>query len=290
MRLVLLGTKNLLMLHGGVGGQSQHSGLLDTYAKESILMKSALDAVVNSVVKMEDNPIFNAGTGSYMRIDGSIQMDAAVMTESGLGSVIAVEKIKNPVLLARDVMEKTPHLIMSGDGAIRLARFLGYPEYNPVTDKAIEQMEKYRFTKSERDVDNERYRSLKAMGDISPLERSTDTVGAVAYINGKFAAAVSTGGATPMLRGRVGDSPLPGSGIYCGNKGAVVATGYGEEIIKHLLCYRVYERIGSDDLSNIMQDLTADFKGPVGLIAVSATECKSYSNKPMPVGYFERNE
>ena len=278
------------MLHGGVGGQSQHSGILDTYAKESILGKSALDAVVDSVVKMEDNPIFNAGTGSYMRIDGSIQMDAAVMTESGLGSVIAVEKIKNPVLLARDVMEKTPHLIMSGDGAVRLARFLGYPEYNPVTEKAIEQREKYRSSKLERDFENERYRSLKAMGDISPLKRSTDTVGAVAYINGKFAAAVSTGGATPMLRGRVGDSPLPGSGIYCGNKGAVVATGYGEEIIKHLLCFRVYDRIGSDDLSTIMQDLTADFIGPVGLIAVSAAECKSYSNKPMPVGYFERNE
>ena len=285
-----MATKDLLMLHGGVGGQSQHSGILDTYAKESILRKSALDAVVDSVVKMEDNPIFNAGTGSYMRIDGSIQMDAAVMTESGLGSVIAVEKIKNPVLLARDVMEKTPHLIMSGDGAVRLARFLGYPEYNPVTEKAIEQREKYRSSKLERDFENERYRSLKAMGDISPLKRSTDTVGAVAYINGKFAAAVSTGGATPMLRGRVGDSPLPGSGIYCGNKGAVVATGYGEEIIKHLLCFRVYDRIGSDDLSTIMQDLTADFIGPVGLIAVSAAECKSYSNKPMPVGYFERNE
>lgn len=285
-----MSTKDQLMLHGGVGGQPQHSGLLDTYAKESIFRKTALEAVVDSVVKMEDNPLFNAGTGSYMRIDGSIQMDAAVMTESGLGSVIAVEKIKNPVLLARDVMEKTPHLIMSGDGAIRLARFLGYEEYNPVTEKASDQLQKYRSTQTENNVENERYRSLRAMGDISPLERSTDTVGAVACINGKFAAAVSTGGATPMLRGRVGDSPIPGSGIYCGNKGAVVATGYGEEIIKHMLCYRVYEKIGSEDLNDIMKDLTADFTGPVGLIAVSKTECKSYSNKPMPVGYFERDE
>ncbi|MCL4451838.1 MAG: isoaspartyl peptidase/L-asparaginase [Candidatus Thermoplasmatota archaeon] len=279
--------KNSLLLHGGIGSESSLSALLQEYASKAFDNKSSLNSVVNATVLMEDDPIFNAGTGSYQRIDGTIQMDAAVMTETGFGSVIGVEKIRNPVKLALDVMQKTPHLIMAGDGALRLARMLGYEEYDPNTQKAQEQREKVMSELASIDSEkNPRFSALKRMGDISKLIKPEDTVGAVAYVNGTFAAAVSTGGATPMLRGRVGDSPIPGAGIYCGPKGAVVATGFGEEIIKHMLCISVYNDIGSKNLSSILEERTKSFDGPVGLIAIDKNGYSYFSSKPMAVGSF----
>lgn len=278
--------KNSLLLHGGVGSDTSLSGILQEYAKKAIDNKSSLRSVVNATVLMEDDPIFNAGTGSYQRIDGTIQMDAAVMTETGFGSVIGVEKIRNPVKLALDVMQKTPHLIIAGDGALRLARMLGYEEYDPDTQKAKEQREKVLLELGSIEADkNPRFTALKKIGDISKLMQPEDTVGAVAYIDGSFAAAVSTGGATPMLRGRVGDSPIPGAGIYCGPKGAVVATGYGEEIIRHMLCISVYNDIGVRKLSDILEEKASSFDGPVGLIAIDKEGFSYFSSKPMAVGF-----
>jgi len=278
--------KNSLLLHGGVGTESSLSGLLHEYARKAFDNKSSIKSVVNATVLMEDDPLFNAGTGSYQRIDGTIQMDAAVMTETGFGSVIGVEMIKNPIKLAVNVMQKTPHLIMAGDGALRLARMLGYEEYDPNTKKAEEQRKKVLLELGSGEADkNPRYTALKKMGDISKLMHPEDTVGAVAYIDGAFAASVSTGGATPMLRGRVGDSPIPGAGIYCGPKGAVVATGYGEEIIKHMLCISVYNDIGSKKLSDILEEKASSFEGPVGLIAIDKGGFSYFSSKPMAVGF-----
>ncbi len=278
--------KNSLLLHGGVGSESSLSAVLQEYALKAFDNKSSLNSVVNATILMEDDPIFNAGTGSYQRIDGTIQMDAAVMTETGFGSVIGVEKIRNPVKLALDVMQKTPHLIMAGDGALRLARMLGYEEYDPNTKKAEDQRRKVMSDLISSEADkNPRFTALKRMGDISKLMQPEDTVGAVACIDGAFAAAVSTGGATPMLRGRVGDSPIPGAGIYCGPKGAIVATGYGEEIIKHMLCISVYNDIGSGKLSNILEDNASSFEGPIGLIAIDKDGFSYFSSKPMAVGF-----
>ncbi len=282
----LQSVKNSLLLHGGVGSDSSLSAVLHEYARKAFRKDSSLHSVVNATVAMEDDPVFNAGTGSYQRIDGSIQMDAAVMTETGFGSVIGIERIRNPVKLALDVMQKTPHLIMAGDGALRLARLLGYEEYDPDTKKAQEQRAKVmNELDSPEAAKNPRYSPFKRMGDISKLILPEDTVGAVACIKGKFAAAVSTGGATPMLRGRVGDSPIPGAGIFCGTKGAVVATGIGEEIIKHMLCISVYNEIGSKSLPRILQEKASDFEGPVGLIAIDREGYSYFSSKPMAVGF-----
>ena len=162
--------KNTLLLHGGVGSESSLSALLQEYALKAFDNKSSLNSVVNATTLMEDDPIFNAGTGSYQRIDGTIQMDAAVMTETGFGSVIGVEKIRNPVKLALDVMQKTPHLIMAGDGALRLARMLGYEEYDPNTKKAEDQRRKVMSDLISSEADkNPRFTALKRMGDISKL-------------------------------------------------------------------------------------------------------------------------
>ncbi|WP_188680376.1 isoaspartyl peptidase/L-asparaginase [Thermogymnomonas acidicola] len=282
---------NTIVLHGGAGSSNQFSERLKAYAKRSLNGKSALDCVISAVVQMEDDQDFNAGTGSVMRVDGSIQMDAAVMIPGRFGAVAAIERVKNPVLVARDVMERTPHLILSGDGAVRFARAMGHRDYDPSTEKA---RERYRAMMSalegKKTGEDEKYSVMReVLRSMPELLSTTDTVGAVARVNGEFAAAVSTGGASPMLRGRIGDSPIPGAGIYCGEKGAVVATGIGEEILKRVLCYRVYSRIGAKRLEDIVREEIAAFGNvSVGLIAVSEDEAVAASNTNMAyaVEYF----
>lgn len=282
---------NVLLLHGGVGSDKSRltelNEKLDGFAGVGSFRKSPLDNVVDAVVLMEDDQEFNAGTGSVMRIDGSIQMDAAVMIPGDFGSVLGVEKIRNPVKLARDVMEKSPHIMLATDGAVKFARSLGYDEYDPSTEKARNRLEKViRELDSEGEeisLNSEHFRKFVDYKKL--LTDSCDTVGAVARINGKFAAAVSTGGSSPMMRGRVGDSPVIGSGIYCGTDGAVVATGIGEEIAKNILCYRVYARIGSAPLERILKEEVDKFgQTLVGLIAVDRKDYAYYDNGSMAIG------
>ena len=275
---------NVVLIHGGAGSDTSFSTVLANYAKLSASQRGAMNVAVNAVRMLEDNPDFNAGTGSVKRIDGSIQMDAAVMAEEGFGSVVSIERVRNPVLVARAVMEKTPHLILSGDGATKFARQLGYEDYDPSTEKSSKNWEK--MIKILSGEDNEapnRYENYMKYAKVFGIVK--DTVGAVSRVDGKFAAAVSTGGATPMMRGRVGDSPLPGCGIYSGKKGAVVATGIGEEIIKKMLCHNVYLRIGSEPLRNILEDEVSKFGvTSVGIIAVSKDEEAYSSNTSMATG------
>ncbi len=271
-----------IILHGGASHRSELSKILEKYAKEAIEENSALDAVVKAVVLMEDDPEFNAGTGSNMRLDGSIQMDAAVMIPGDFGGVINIEEVKNPVLVARDVMLKSPHMLLAGDGAVNFARKMGYPTYDPSTEKARERREKV-------------LQKLKS-GEIPEYyhpqffrEFLGDTVGAVARFDGEFAAAVSTGGTSLTLRGRVGDSPIIGSGIYCGSRGAVVATGIGEEIMRRMLSIRIYERIGEAPLQKICREEIEKFGSiPVGVIAITAEEECAMSNLAMPYAQVTR--
>ncbi len=282
---------SILLLHGGVGSDKSRldflNNKLDEYAKVGSARFSPLENVVNSVIKMEDDDDFNAGTGSVMRIDGSIQMDAAVMIPGDFGSVMAIERVKNPILVAKDVLEKSPHIMLASDGAVKFARSLGYEDYDPATEKARARLNKVlenlESKGGEIPSNVEYFRKYvdyrKLIGD------SCDTVGAVARMDGTFAAAVSTGGSSPMMRGRVGDSPVIGSGIYCGPRGAVVATGIGEEIAKNILCYRVYSQIGTRPLRKILEDEVESFgQTLVGLIAVDRESHEFYDNGSMAVG------
>jgi isoaspartyl peptidase/L-asparaginase-like protein (Ntn-hydrolase superfamily) len=282
--------KNILLLHGGVGSDESFSPRLDKYSKNASDETSPLNNAVKAVVLMEDDVDFNAGTGSYQRIDGSVQMDAAVMVPGKFGSVIAIEKVRNPVLVARDVMGKSPHIMMSGDGAVRFARSMGFQEYDPNTEKAEEQRRKTIEKMAGNDESiPEKFRIFRKYVDIeSFMGEAFDTVGAVARINGDFAGAVSTGGSAPMLRGRVGDSPIIGAGIYVGENGAVVATGIGEEIAKRLLCYRIYSRIGEKPLKEILKE-EVDYFGDitVGVIALDKEGYAYHANKSMAVGINE---
>ncbi len=265
-----------LVLHGGASLREELKPKVEKFAELAFEKETAVDAVVEAVRLMEDDPDFNAGTGSNIRIDGSIQMDAAVMTPHELGAVINIERVKNPVLVARDVMQKSPHIILSGDGAVKFARKMGYPDYDPRT--------KYREDKRKSII--EKLKNGQIPEYYHPeffKEFLGDTVGAVAFIDGKFAAAVSTGGTALTLRGRVGDSPIPGAGIYCGEKGAAVATGIGEEIIKRMASLKAYNMIGDYPLHSICSRIVKEFgEVPFGIIMVSREETCGLSNLKMP--------
>ena len=269
---------NAVLVHGGAGSPNSMSSVLDDILKNLKFENNVLNMAISPVMSMEDNPLFNAGTGSVPRIDGSIQMDAAVMSGKEFGSVICIENVKNPVLVARDVMVKSPHIMLSGDGATQFAREMGYGYYNPATERSMERLKIFNEETAKNGMPD-KFKFLE--------KKSGDTVGAVSRINGKFAAAVSTGGAFPMLRGRVGDSPIIGAGIYAGEKGAVVATGIGEEIARNLLSYRIYSQIGEASLENIVKKEVDSFTVSCGIIAITENEYISYSNTSMAYAYRE---
>ncbi len=279
---------NVLLIHGGAGSDSSFNKKLNNYAgsTSSKVTNNPLDFVVEAVRLMEDDPSFNAGTGSVKRIDGSIQMDAAVMLPNQIGAVAAIERVKNPVMVAREVMLQTPHVMLTSDGALDFARALGFGDYDPTTERTENIWKKMVDFFNGKEVElPERYSEYYKYAKIFGFPQPKDTVGAVARVDGKFAAAVSTGGSSPMMRGRVGDSPLPGAGLYTGEKGAVVATGIGEEIIKKMMCYDIYNQIGTKPLSEIVKEKVESFgKVLVGVIAVSEDEYASYSNSSMATG------
>jgi beta-aspartyl-peptidase (threonine type) len=182
---------------------------------------SALDAVEEAVKLMEDNPTFDAGIGSVLNADGEIELDAAIMDGKTLnaGAVAAVRHIKNPISLARSVMENANHVFLVAGGANKFATLQGFRKFDGLVVK--------------RELDRWKNLHEKYKGTMK-FSNESGTVGAVAIdFHGNIAAATSTGGVPFKLPGRVGDSCLIGCGLYADNKvGGVSATGYGESIIK----------------------------------------------------------
>ena len=188
---------------------------------------SALDAVQASVIVLEDDPVFDAGFGSHLTLDGYVECDAIVMDGSTLraGSVAAVRHIRNPIRLARQVLENCPHMMLVAEGAERFAAEQGFELCAP------EEL----ITEAERDAWLKCRNSKHAAAHHRGHEQGT--VGAVALDGeGRLFAATSTGGTCCKLPGRVGDSPLIGCGCYADAKaGGVSCTGYGEAIMKVVL-------------------------------------------------------
>lgn len=237
----------------------------------------ALDAVIEAIVVLEDDPRLNAGTGSRMRIDGRIQMDAALMDSTlEAGGVAAVEEVRNPILVARDVFD-TPHVLLVGPDAIAFARSKGHARYNPATEESRQRLAE--SLAKIRQGHLPRYARKWKGWDVR------DTVGAVARDRrGRFAAGSSTGGTAFMLPGRVGDSPIVGAGLYAGPRAAVTVTGIGEEIMKRTLSKFVYDRIDRGASPQVASDSgLALFRSdvPVGIVAVSARGWGVASNRPM---------
>lgn len=289
-----------IVVHGGAGSPRDYDDgcerAAERAAQELAISADALEAAIAAVAVMEDDGRFNAGTGSVLCLDGAtVEMDASIMDTKGrLGAVACVQGVRNPVLLARAVAD-TPHWLLAGDGANRFAAAIRHPVHTEISQRQRDAHAK---------VVKELAGSLPAMPGIDPQAKAflrfwnyqtpldlpenaaCDTVGAVVRgPDGHFAVALSTGGSAPSLLGRVGDTPIIGSGFYAGPAGAVAATGIGEQIVRHLLARTVYGWI--EDGMPLQQALERgiglfDPAVPVGLIAVSKTEAGSFSNRDMP--------
>jgi L-asparaginase / beta-aspartyl-peptidase len=184
----------------------------------------ALDALEAAIIVLEDDPVFDAGYGSHLNLDGQVECDAIVMDAATLraGSVAGLHRVKNPIRAARAVLEKCPHMMLISDGAERFAQEHGVPLCDPTA--LVSPAEKEAWLQCRQDSHAAEHHRGHEQG----------TVGAVALDeNGRLFAATSTGGTCCKLPGRVGDSPLIGCGCYADNEtGGVSSTGYGEAIMK----------------------------------------------------------
>jgi L-asparaginase/beta-aspartyl-peptidase (threonine type) len=249
-----------IVVHGGAGSPSYLSDGCKFACESAYCLlddgKSALDAVVEAARILEDDGRFNAGTGSALRLDGkTIEMDASVMdSEGNVGIVIAIRNVKNPILVARAVMG-TPHVALAGEGATLFAKKRGFEHYYQVSQHAIERFQKVKNMIREGRLGEEAprwegcdVRSLWNFDTLSYIDIFCDTIGAVAIDkHGFIASANSTGGFSPMMLGRVGDSPMIGCGFYAGTACAISATGMGEEIIKRMLAKTIYDMVSQDE-------------------------------------------
>ncbi len=247
MKLPKLG-KPSIVLHGGAGRwnvpddvRRRALEVLKSASEHGYKLMvegaSAVEAVVEAVAILEDSQIFNAGMGSVLNALGEVEMDAGVMDGSTgrAGAVAAVKYPRNPIRLAKLVMEKTDHVLIVGSGADRLAKAFGL---EPRIGIPPHIAEKYR----ELSANPDRVRYWRKLKEILKLVMAADTVGAVALdTNGNLAAAASTGGIWLKLPGRVGDSPIPGAGFYASRVAAASATGLGEVIVMAMATRRVVE-------------------------------------------------
>jgi len=192
---------------------------------------SAIDAVEEAVKTLEDNPIFNAGTGSVLTLDGKVEMDAAIMRSNlEAGAVASIWGVKNPISIARKVMEKTDHVLLAGEGAVKFARLMGFEEYNPIIEERVEQWKKLREKFLEKGTISHWKKISELIKEYPEVLRST--VGAVAFDGEEIVAGTSTGGVFLKMFGRVGDTPIIGAGTYANEFAGVSCTGLGEVAIK----------------------------------------------------------
>ncbi|KAK3737292.1 hypothetical protein QZH41_008200 [Actinostola sp. cb2023] len=253
---------------------------------------SAVDGVEAAVKSLEDNPVFNAGYGSVLTEDGTVEMDAMIMDGKTLntGGVASVPSVANPVGLARLVMEKTSHCLLVADGAVKFAKKQNVPiledptvlvsKWSKLKTGLVNKSTKPDFdsmvaaTMNTESLSSNQDKSLNVIEQRLSQENMHDTVGAVAMdCHGNIACATSTGGIPFKMVGRVGDSPLAGSGGYANSIAGVSTTGHGESIIKTVLAYEVATQIenGSSPSQACangikkMYDLT---KGQGGIICI----------------------
>ena len=241
----------VLVVHGG--GWAIPDGMVDAHLRgvraalsagwmELERGGSALDAVEHAVLVMEDDETFDAGRGSFLNRDARVQLDALMMDGDTLraGGVGCVEHIRNPIQLARKILEESPHVYLVSEGAERFAQEHGIAlcqNEDLITPREVEHL---RRSQSQSPTD-------QAESIFSPEISSHDTVGAIALDSaGNLAAATSTGGTINKTPGRVGDSSLIGCGCYADNQsGAVSTTGWGEPMMKLVLGKWALDRIAA---------------------------------------------
>jgi beta-aspartyl-peptidase (threonine type) len=277
----------MILVHGGAGlvGAERHDRLragvrAAAAAGHAILARggAALDAVVAAVRVLEDDPEFNAGTGSVLTRDGTVETDAAVMdgATQRVGAVAAVPELGAPVAVARAVLDAGEHVLLAGPAALEFAAVIGIQPAPPgalVTERA-------------------RVRLAEALARRAPPEPGGGTVGAVARDSeGRFASATSTGGITGKRRGRVGDSPIPGAGTWADAACAISATGDGEAILRVALARDVAARLAAGTplraaVTGALEALHRLTGGAAGLIALDPSGLVALQTTPtMPVAW-----
>lgn len=236
---------------------------------------SALDAVEAAIVSLENNPLFNAGKGAVFTNMGKNEMDASLMDGKDLraGAVAGVQNIKNPIKLSRAVMDQSEHVMLAGLGAMEFAEKVGVEfaddEYFFVP---------MRFEQLQKAKESDTMILDHTEDDFENGEKKFGTVGCVALdVNGNIAAGTSTGGMTNKKYGRVGDSPVIGSGTYANNKTcAISCTGHGEFFIRAVVAYDVsclmeYKGLSLKEACDIVvKDKLVKLGGEGGLIALDA--------------------
>lgn len=227
---------------------------------------SALDAVEAAVKFLEDNPLFNAGRGSALNCKGEVEMDASIMNGKNLkaGAVSMVRSVKNPISLARIIMNKTKHVLLSGYGALELAK----------NENIYLETDSYFIT----EYQQEQFKKMSKHETVQQIleKKIYGTVGAVALDKkGNLAAATSTGGTSNCLPGRIGDSCIIGAGCYANNKTcAVSGTGEGEYLIRGVVAHTIsmmieYNMSLQEACHHVIHTRNKQHKGHIGVISVN---------------------
>jgi beta-aspartyl-peptidase (threonine type) len=286
----------VLAIHGGIGLDKKDMtpelavkirADLETSLKAgyAVIAKGgdSLDAVQAAIVVMEDSPLFNAGKGAVFTHDGRNELDASIMEgkTKRAGSVAGVTTIKNPILAARAVMEKTKHVMLIGAAADTWAKSTGLEIVDP----------KYFWTE-------QRWNQLQEQLRKEKEHRDHGTVGAVALDkNGVLAAGTSTGGMSNKQYGRVGDSPIIGAGTYADNAAcAVSATGHGEYFIRHAVAHSIvdlmkYKQLPVNEAADeVIQRTLKPAGGEGGVVCLDhrGNFAASYNTEGMYRGYITR--
>ncbi|MCJ7630717.1 MAG: isoaspartyl peptidase/L-asparaginase [Longimicrobiales bacterium] len=292
-----------LVIHGGVGvlppqeltpelEAAYRQTLTDSLSEGFRAMSrggTAVDGVVEAIKVMEDSVLFNAGRGSNLTSEGVVSMDASLMVGDTLaaGAVAGVGEARNPIRLARHVMEDCPHVMLAGSGADAFAREVGLEVEEPsyfFTQRRWDEMQAAKAREAEGEarpntVDMEQAQALAA-GAEPPTEEDlrhrSGTVGAVALDRkGLLVAGTSTGGSANKKWGRIGDSPVVGAGTYAGSHCGVSCTGWGEYFIRHAVAHDIQARMAYLGLSLraaahqvVMEKLEEHRKGLGGVVAM----------------------
>lgn len=236
---------------------------------------SSLDAVQAAIRVMEDSPLFNAGRGSVFTSDERIEMDAAIMDgrTRNAGALTGVRTIRHPIDLARQIMDNSPHVFFSGEGAETFGHNAGLETMEPAWFETESRREALHRMQEENAEQGEEFRSERP-GDDYKL----GTVGAVALDrDGNLAAGTSTGGMTNKRFGRIGDVPIVGAGTYANNAtGAFSATGHGEYIMRAVTTHDISARMAYLDLSieeamrQVVHEELVEMGGSVGVIGIDS--------------------
>ena len=272
-----------LMIHGGAGALEDLkyeaseaefiqsiTGILEQGRHRLERGDSALDVVEYCATLLENDRLYNAGCGSVLNADGKVEMDAALMNGQDLqaGAVAGVRNIKNPISLARKVLNRGEHVLLMGDGALEFAKFCQietYPDDYFITESRIKQLAEAQVA-GRMTLDHEKIKPSQKLGTIGAVARD---------LQGNLAAATSTGGLVNKRWGRVGDTPIVGAGVFADNDTcAVSATGYGEQFLRTVLAKTIsdlvlFKQLNAADAAQAgIEYLVAKVNGDGGVIVI----------------------